>query len=72
RRHRRHLALHHLQMSDFAGGRDLNPVERGLHRAATRDPRTATMMAELASRAEPLERVMRPGRLARAALAAVR
>ncbi|HEV7749969.1 MAG TPA: NAD(P)/FAD-dependent oxidoreductase [Baekduia sp.] len=72
RRHRRQLALHHLQMSDFAGGRDLNPFERGLHRAATRDPRTATMMAELASRAEPLDRVMRPGRLARAALAAVR
>jgi hypothetical protein len=29
-------------------------------------------MAELASRAQPLDRVMRPRRLARAALAAVR
>jgi 2-polyprenyl-6-methoxyphenol hydroxylase-like FAD-dependent oxidoreductase len=71
RRHRRHLLGHHLQMSDFATGRDLNPVERALHRAAARDPQTAAMMAELAARGEPLDRIMRPRRVARAAAMAV-
>ncbi|MDX6684675.1 MAG: hypothetical protein QOF86_803, partial [Baekduia sp.] len=70
RRHRRELALHHLQMSDFAGGRALNPFERMLHRAAVRDPKTAGMMHELASRGAPLDRIMRPRRLARAAVMA--
>ncbi|MDX6726314.1 MAG: hypothetical protein QOK49_1119 [Baekduia sp.] len=69
-RHRRQLALHHLQMSDFAGGRALNPFERMLHRAAVRDPKTAGMMHELASRGAPLDRIMRPQRLARAAVMA--
>jgi 2-polyprenyl-6-methoxyphenol hydroxylase-like FAD-dependent oxidoreductase len=72
RAHRRRLALHHLQMSDFATGRDLNPLERAMHRAATRDAPTAELMAELAARGEPLDRVMRPARVARAlAVAAV-
>ena len=71
RTHRRRLALHHLQMSDFAAGRDLNMVERAMHRAAARDPQTAAMMAGVAARAEPLDRVMRPRRLARAAVMAV-
>jgi len=71
RRHRRALALHHLQMSDFATGRGMNVVERSLHRAATRDPQTAAMMAELAARAEPLDRVMTPRRVARAMAMAV-
>jgi 2-polyprenyl-6-methoxyphenol hydroxylase-like FAD-dependent oxidoreductase len=69
--HRRQLALHHLQMSDFAGGRELNALERVMHRAATRDPQTATMMAEVAARAQPLDRIMRPRRMARAAVMAV-
>jgi flavin-dependent dehydrogenase len=69
--HRRQLALHHLQMSDFAGGRELNAFERGMHRAAARDPQTAALMADVAARAEPLDRVMRPRRLARAARVAV-
>jgi 2-polyprenyl-6-methoxyphenol hydroxylase-like FAD-dependent oxidoreductase len=69
--HRRQLALHHLQMSDFAGGRELNRFERAMHRAATRDPQTATMMAEVAARAEPLDQIMRPRRMARAAVMAV-
>jgi flavin-dependent dehydrogenase len=71
RRHRRQLALHHMQMSDFAGGRDLNPLERAMHRAAARDPQTARMMAQLAARAEPLDQVMRPRRMARMAMMAV-
>jgi 2-polyprenyl-6-methoxyphenol hydroxylase-like FAD-dependent oxidoreductase len=71
RTHRRQLALHHLQMSDFAGGRELNAFERALHRAAARDDRTAAMMAELAARGAPLDRIMRPRRMARVAMVAV-
>jgi 2-polyprenyl-6-methoxyphenol hydroxylase-like FAD-dependent oxidoreductase len=68
RTHRRQLALHHMQMSDFASGRGLNPLERALHRAAARDPRTAKMMAAVAARGEPLDRILRPREVARAAL----
>src|SRR4051812_23125895 len=60
RTHRRQLALHHLQMSDFATGRELNPLERTMHRAAARDPHPAEVMAKVAARAEPLQRAMRP------------
>jgi 2-polyprenyl-6-methoxyphenol hydroxylase-like FAD-dependent oxidoreductase len=71
RRHRRQLALHHLQMADYAHGRDLNVFERALHRGAARDPQTAAMMAEVASRAEPLDRIFTPRRVARAMAMAV-
>jgi 2-polyprenyl-6-methoxyphenol hydroxylase-like FAD-dependent oxidoreductase len=71
RRHRRELALHHVQMSDFATGREMNVLERTMHRAATRDPQTAAMMADLAARAEPLDRIMTPRRVARAMAMAV-
>jgi hypothetical protein len=57
---------HHMQMSDFAGGRALNVMERAIHRAATRDEKTADMMASVAARAEPLDRILRPRRMARA------
>jgi 2-polyprenyl-6-methoxyphenol hydroxylase-like FAD-dependent oxidoreductase len=66
RKHRRGLALHHLQTSDFASGREMNILERAMHRAATRDPQTAAMMADVAARAEPLDRIMKPRRMARA------
>jgi 2-polyprenyl-6-methoxyphenol hydroxylase-like FAD-dependent oxidoreductase len=73
RTHRRGLALHHLQTSDFSSGREMNILERSMHRAATRDPQTAAMMAEIAGRAEPLDRIMTPRRLARGlAMAAAR
>lgn len=71
RRHRRELALHHVQMSDFASGREMNLLERTMHRAATHDPQTAAMMADLAARAEPLDRIMTPRRVARAMAMAV-
>jgi 2-polyprenyl-6-methoxyphenol hydroxylase-like FAD-dependent oxidoreductase len=71
RKHRRGLALHHLQTSDFASGREMNVLERAMHRAATRDPQTAAMMAEVAARAEPLDRIMKPRRMARAMAMAV-
>jgi hypothetical protein len=63
--------LHHLQMADYAHGRDLNVLERAMHRAATRDPQTAEMMAAVAARAEPLDRIMKPRRMARAMAMAV-
>jgi 2-polyprenyl-6-methoxyphenol hydroxylase-like FAD-dependent oxidoreductase len=72
RRHRRELLGHHLQMADFSGGRALNVLERSMHRAATRDAKTAAVMAAVAARAEPIDRIMRPARVARAlAVAAV-
>ncbi len=71
RKHRRGLALHHLQTSDFASGREMNVLERAMHRAATRDPQTAAMMAAVAARAEPLDRIMTPRRLARGMAMAV-
>jgi 2-polyprenyl-6-methoxyphenol hydroxylase-like FAD-dependent oxidoreductase len=71
RKHRRGLALHHMQTSDFARGREMNVMERAMHRAATRDPRTAAMMADVAARAEPLDRIMKPRRMARAMAMAV-
>jgi menaquinone-9 beta-reductase len=71
RRHRRELALHHLQTSDFATGREMNVLERAMHRAATRDPQTAAMMADVAARAEPLDQIMKPRRMARAMAMAV-
>ncbi len=66
RKHRRGLALHHLQTSDFASGREMNVMERAMHRAATHDPQTAAMMADVAARAEPLDRIMKPRRMVRA------
>jgi 2-polyprenyl-6-methoxyphenol hydroxylase-like FAD-dependent oxidoreductase len=66
RRHRRALALHHLQMADFSNGREMNIMERVMHRAATRDPQTAAMMADVAARAVPLDQIMKPRRMARA------
>jgi hypothetical protein len=58
-------------MADFATGRELNPLERAMHLAATRDPRTAKVMAKVAARGEPLEQIMRPRAIARAARVAV-
>jgi len=72
RRHRKVLRGHHLMMSDFATGRGLNPMERMIHRAAVRDPETARMAHDLGSRDRPVTQVMRPARIARAAVMAAR
>jgi 2-polyprenyl-6-methoxyphenol hydroxylase-like FAD-dependent oxidoreductase len=66
RRHRRALAGHHMMMSDFATGRALNPMERVLFRAAARDRRVATMMADVGGRLKPIDRALRPAGIARA------
>jgi flavin-dependent dehydrogenase len=72
RKHRRILRGHHLMMSDYASGRRMNPVERMLHRAAVRDPETARLTQEIGARDRPVTNVMRPPRVARAAVMAAR
>jgi hypothetical protein len=59
-------------MSDYASGRRMNPVERMIHRAAVRDPQTARLTHEIGARERPITHVMRPSRMARAAVMAVR
>jgi 2-polyprenyl-6-methoxyphenol hydroxylase-like FAD-dependent oxidoreductase len=72
RRHRKVLLGHHLMMSDFADGRRMNPIERMIHRAAVRDPKTARLTHDIGARDRPVTQVMRPARLARAAVMAAR
>ena len=72
RLHFRRLALHHLQMCDFAGGRPATPFERLMWRAAAEDPDVLRKVEKLASRrAGPLS-VLTPGNLARAVRASRR
>jgi flavin-dependent dehydrogenase len=70
RRHRRILLGHHLMMCDYASGRRMNPLERMIHRAAIRDPETARLSHEIGSRERPITQIMRPSRVARAAVMA--
>jgi 2-polyprenyl-6-methoxyphenol hydroxylase-like FAD-dependent oxidoreductase len=70
RRHRRFLLGHHLMMSDYASGRRMNPLERMIHRAAVRDPETARLTHEIGARERPITQIMRPSRVARAAVMA--
>ena len=72
RAHRRMLRGHHLMMCDYATGRRMNPMERMIHRAAVRDRRTAQLTHEIGARDRPITQVMRPSRLARAAVMAAR
>jgi 2-polyprenyl-6-methoxyphenol hydroxylase-like FAD-dependent oxidoreductase len=72
RRHRRFMAGHHMMMSDFASGRPMNAFERTLFRAAARDRRTAALVHQVGARVEPLDRLMRPARVARALAVGVR
>lgn len=66
RHHRRMLLGHHLQMCDFSSGRDLRATERMMFRGAARDPRSATLVGDIAARAKPIELTMTPRRMARA------
>ena len=72
RDHARVLLGHHLMMSDYATGRPLNALERLLFSTATHHEPTAAMLGEIGGRTAPLQSIMRPDRLARAAAAAVR
>jgi 2-polyprenyl-6-methoxyphenol hydroxylase-like FAD-dependent oxidoreductase len=71
RLHFRRLALHQLQMSDFASGRPANFLERMMWRAAPRDPEVLRAIEKVASRrAGPLT-PLRPSILGRAAYASL-
>jgi flavin-dependent dehydrogenase len=67
-RHRRTLAGHHRLMSDYAGGRPFNPVERLLYAAAVRDPRIARHVADFGERRMGVRKFLSPGVLLRSAL----
>ena len=67
-RHRRELAGHHRLMSDYAGGRAFNPVERLLYAAAVRDPRVARHVAEFGERRISVRQFLSPGMLVRSML----
>lgn len=65
RRHRTELAMHHLFICDYARGRKLNPGERLVYRAATRDERVATRLYALAMRNIKPHELLTPGVLGR-------
>ncbi len=65
-KHRRALAAHHWLICDYATGRRLNPVERMLYGAATRDQHVARAIVRLAGRMATPQRVLTPALIARA------
>ena len=67
-RHRRELAAHHWQTSDYSTGRPFNPVERLMMAAAARDERVAEDFERLGTRSVRPQALM-PGLLARSARA---
>ena len=58
--HRRRLLPHHLMVSDYAGGRPLNGVERSLYRAAARDRVVRRAFEEIGSRRRSPARMLDP------------
>ena len=69
RRRRRALALHLLAICDYSSGRRFRAPERLLFAAAARDGRTARHIHAYAGRLIPVQRLVAPPALARAALA---
>jgi flavin-dependent dehydrogenase len=67
RTHRRRLAGHHRMLAADARARPMNPLQRLLFSAASRDPRTAALLARYAERSIPPRRLLGPRALARAA-----
>jgi menaquinone-9 beta-reductase len=57
RTHRRMLAGHHYQMTDFATGRELNGFEKLMYKVAARDDRTAVLVGRAAARDVPADQV---------------
>lgn len=66
--HRQSLAGHHKVMSDYAGGRPFNPVERLLYSAAVRDPRVARHVAAFGERRMSVRQFLSPAVLVRSML----
>jgi 2-polyprenyl-6-methoxyphenol hydroxylase-like FAD-dependent oxidoreductase len=71
RLHFRRLALHQLQMSDFASGRPAKFLERMMWRAAPRDPEVLRAIEQVASRRSSPLSPLRPRVLGRAAYASL-
>lgn len=67
-RHRRTLAGHHRVMSDYAGGRPFNPMERLLYSSAVRDPRIARHVAAFGERRIGVREFLSPTVLLRSLL----
>jgi len=65
RRHTRELLPHHLMICDTASGRDATAMERGLFRAAARDPEVARAFEGVGARREKPWSILTPGTLAR-------
>ncbi len=68
RLHFRRLAPHHLQITDFAGGRPSTLLERLYFRAGSRDPGVMRTVEEVASRRSSPLTLLDPRNLVRAAL----
>jgi 2-polyprenyl-6-methoxyphenol hydroxylase-like FAD-dependent oxidoreductase len=64
---RRQLAPHHRMLAADARARPMNPVQRMLFSAATRDPQTAALFHRYAERSIPPRRLLSPRTLGRAA-----
>jgi menaquinone-9 beta-reductase len=71
RRARRRLASHHRMLVADARGRQMNPIQRLLFSAASRDPQTAALFHRYAERSIPPRRLLAPRTLGRAARASV-
>ncbi len=67
RAHRRRLLAHYLQITDLAGGRPINPIERRMYRAAARDPVVRRAFEEVGSRRSSPARMLSPRILSRIA-----
>ncbi len=63
--HRKRLFGHYSMISDIASGRPLNPIERRIYRAATRDEAVREMVIRVGSRELPPSRMFSPRMLAR-------
>jgi menaquinone-9 beta-reductase len=68
RMHRRHLIPHHRMLEREARAHAMNPVQRLLFSAATRDARMAARVHRYAERSIPPRRLLTPPVLARAAV----
>jgi menaquinone-9 beta-reductase len=67
RRHARALLPHHVMICDTATGRRMNPLERALFRAATRDAKVAAAFEGVGARREKPWSLLTPPTLARIA-----
>jgi flavin-dependent dehydrogenase len=65
--HRKRLLPHHMMISDISSGRPINPLERRLYRAASRDSVVREAFERIGSRERPPSDMLRPSLIARIA-----